>query len=35
MLVFIGFINTCPEAAVQMFIKMGALKNFAILMLTY
>ena len=35
MLIFIGFISTSPEAAVQMFIKIGALRNFAILMLTY
>ena len=34
MLIFIGFINTSLEAAVQMFIKVGALKNFEILMLT-
>ena len=34
MLIFIGFINTSPAVAVQMFIEIGALKNFAILMLT-
>ena len=28
-LIFIGFINTSPEAGVQMFIKIGVLKNFA------
>ena len=32
MLIFIGFINTSAEAAVQMFIRIGALKNFATLM---
>ena len=35
MLIFISFINTSPEVAVQMFIKIGALKNFATVMLTY
>ena len=35
MLIFISFMNTSPKAAVQMFIKIGALKNFAIMMLTY
>ena len=35
MLIFISFINTSPEADVQMFIRIGALKNFAIMMLTY
>ena len=35
MLIFISFINIPPEAAAQMFIKVGALKNFATLMLTY
>ena len=35
MLIFISFISTSPEASIQMFIKIGALKNFAILMLTY
>ena len=35
MLIFLNFINTSPEAAIQMFIKIGALKNLAILMLTY
>ena len=34
MLIFISFKNASPEAAVQMFIKIGALKNFAIMMLT-
>ena len=35
MLIFISFINTSPEAAAQMFIKIDAFKNFAIMMLTY
>ena len=35
MSIFIGFINTSPEAAIEMFIKIGTLKNFAILMLKY
>ena len=33
MLIFIGLINTSPAVAVQIFMKIGALKNFAILML--
>ena len=35
MLIFISLINTSPEAAVQMFTKIGTLKHFAIMMLTY
>ena len=35
MLIFISFMNTSPEAAIQMFIEIVALKNFAILMLTH
>ena len=35
MLIFISFINTPLEAAVQMFIKIDAFKNFAIMLLTY
>ena len=34
MLIFIRFINTSPAVVDQLFIKIGSLKNFAILMLT-